>query len=246
MLRQRSAVLCDDSRRSGSLHVLIVLLLPVPFLLVAHQLYFWDLGPFTSPRWAVNVDRSYIEFYGYVQLLAAAVLLLTVGGVRRQGPVYLGWAATLMVIVLDDAFRWHERGGGWLVHHGVMPESLGLAEQDFGELAMWALLGLPVVLLLASTHRMSPARARRDSRWFVGLTALLMFFAVGVDMLLEVIQSLTGNTVIHLLVTFVEAGGEVGGMTALVAYAVHVFRRGPDPSERSAALEESAKTTERV
>jgi hypothetical protein len=44
-------------------------------LLVAHQLYFWDIGPFTSPRWAVNGDRTFIEIFGYVQLAVAVVRL---------------------------------------------------------------------------------------------------------------------------------------------------------------------------
>ena len=55
-----------EARRTGALRVLVVLLLPIPFLLVAHQLYFWDVWPFESERWAVNSDRSVIEILGYV------------------------------------------------------------------------------------------------------------------------------------------------------------------------------------
>jgi hypothetical protein len=223
-VRGQLAAALQGARQTGSLQLLLVLWLPVPFLLVAHQLHFWGIGLFTSPRWAVNSDRSFIEISGYVQLLAAAALLL-VAARRWGGAVYVGWAVTLTVIVLDDSARLHEQGGGWLVDRGLVPGLFGLPEQALGELVVWGLLGLPVLVLLWVTHRVSPPRARRDSWWLAGLTVVLMAFAVGVDVVHEAIEEITDNSVVDLLVTFVEAAGEVGAMSALLAYAVHVTRR---------------------
>jgi hypothetical protein len=220
-----------DAQRTGALQTLVVFLAPVPFLLVAHQLYFWDVGPFASPRWAVNGDRSVIEILGYVQLLAAVVLLCSLGVVRRRGLVYVGCAATLLVIVLDDSLGWHERGGAWLNRRQLVPGLFGLPEQALGELVTWGLLGIPVLLLLWGTHRVGPARARHDSWWLAGLTGLLIVFGVGVDIVHEAIEELTDNSVVDLLVTLVEAGGEVGAMTVLLAYVVHITRRPALPEE---------------
>lgn len=205
--------------------LLVVLLLPIPFLLVAHQLHFWDVPPFGSPRWAVNEDRSFIEFLGYAQLAVAAVLLLLRPS-RRHDAVYLGWAATLTVVLLDDALRWHELGGAWLVRRGAVPGVLGLPEQALGELLVWALLGVPILLVLWATHRISAARARADSWLLAVLAIVLLGFGVGVDVLHEAIEEMTDNSVVDLLVTFVEAGGELAAMTAMLAYVVHITRRG--------------------
>lgn len=213
-----------EARSTGSLHVLVLLLLPVPLLLVAHQLHFEDVPLLTSGRWAVNTDGSFIEILGYAQLAVAAALLLVLGTVRRQGPVHVGWAATLVLVLLDDALRIHERGGGALVERGVVPD-IGLPQQALGELFVWALLAVPVLLVLLATHRISPRRARSDSWRLAGLTLLLMAFAIGVDVVHEVIEEITDNAVVDLLVTFVEAGGEVGAMTCLLAYVVHISRR---------------------
>jgi len=228
--RDRLGAAIRAGRRTGALPLLVVLLLPVPLLLVAHQLHFWDVPPFGSSRWAVNGDRSFIEIFGYVQLLAAAALLLF--GVRRRGaPAYAAWGATLVLITLDDSLGLHERGGAWLKHRHLVPDSWGLPVQELGELATWGLIGVPVLVVLWVAHRRSPAVAQRDSWRLAALTVLLMAFAVGVDLVHEVIEELTDSGVVDLLVTFVEAGGEVGAMSVLVAYVVHLVRRGAVPVE---------------
>ena len=254
MSRRHAAVAgLSEARRTGALHVLVGFLLPVPFLLVAHQLHFWGVPPFASPRWAVNQDRSFIEVLGYVQLFVAAALLSYVGLWRRQGAVYLGWAMTLVLVMLDDALRIHEVGGGWLVRRGLVPGLLGLPEQALGELIAWAAMGVVVLLSLPFAHRVSPAGARRDSWWLVVLTAVLMFFAVGVDVVHEASEEITDNGVVDLLVTFVESGGEVAGMTGLLAWSVHVFRRPrtearrpPDGADARAAVVTQPRAARRV
>jgi len=118
-------------RRTGALPLLVVLLLPVPFLLVVHQLHYWDVPPFGSSRWTVNGDRTVIEVFGYVQLLVAAALL-AFGLRRRGGPVHPAWGATLVVMVLDDSLGLHERGGAWLKHRDLVPGSLGCRRRSWG------------------------------------------------------------------------------------------------------------------
>jgi len=228
--RERLTYVVRAARGTGALLVLVLLLLPVPFLLVAHQLHFWDVGLFRSDRWIVNGDRTVIEIFGYLQLCAAAVLLLITGRRQRQGPVYAAWAATLVLIVVDDSVGLHEKGGAWLHHRDLVPAPFGLPAQELGELVTWALLGIPVLLVLFTAYRVSSPRARRDSWWLAGLTAVLMAFAVGVDLVHELIEELTDNGVVDLLATFVEAGGEVGSMSVLLAYAVHLARRETIPA----------------
>jgi len=223
--RDRLAAAVREGRRTGALPLLAVLLLPIPFLLVAHQLHYWDVWPFYSERWIVNGDRTVIEIFGYVQLAVAAVLLAVVGRRQHQGPVYAAWAATLVVVVIDDSMRLHERGGGWLVRRDLVPELLGLRPQALGELLTWVLIGIPVLVLLFVAHRASAPGAQADSWRLAALMVLLMAFGLGVDVVHELIEELTDNGVVDLLVTFVESGGELGAMSALLAYAFHLLRR---------------------
>lgn len=224
-VREKAIKSWRSGRRSGALPLLGLLLLPIPFLLVAHQLYFWDIGPFDSPRWAINSDRTFIEIFGYLQLAVAVVLLLLLWGRHRRGLFAGAWAVVLTVVILDDSLRLHEQGGGALVRRGVVPSVLGLPPQALGELAVWAVLGVAVLVLLALVYRASRAADRFDSRWMAGLMLVLVFFGAGVDIVHEAIEEITDNSVVDLLVTFVEAGGELAGMSLLLAYVVHMFRR---------------------
>lgn len=212
-----------EGRRTGALHVLVGLWLLIPPLLLASFAHRHGYGPFTDVRWNVDADRSYIEILGYAQLLVAAVFLLSLA--RRRTAAYAGWAAALTVVVLDDARQWHERGGMWLDRNWAIPDPPGLRTQDVGELVVWAALGVCVTLLLLLTHRRSTPVARQDSLRLAGLVAVLMAFAVGVDMAHEVLRTVSSSSRLDLLAVWVEAAGEVGAMAALLAYVVHVARR---------------------
>ena len=218
--RLRHAV--HESRRTHALHVLVLGLLPVPFLLLAHQLYKWGVPLFGSNRWGVNQDRSYIEFLGYLQLTAAAVLLLLVGLRAHGRPVLLAWAGTLAAVVLDDALEWHETGGAALVERGLVPDLPGVPVQALGELAAWGLMGVPVVLVLALAHSASTSPARAASWALGGLTGLLMVFGVGVDLAHDIVEEITDNTVVDVFMIMLEAGGELVGMTTILAFVVHL------------------------
>ncbi len=214
----------EAARQTRALHLALVLLLPVPFLLVAHQLHLEGVAGFGSPRWNTNLDRSSIEVLGYLQVVAAVLAMLVVWR-RGRGRVYAGWAVGLAVIVLDDALELHERVGSWLAQHVALPVVPGLLERDVGQLLTWAGLGAVSLLVLLATHRGSPAAARRDSWLLGGLVAVLMVFAVVVDMAHRPITAVHDSGAVELLLMWVEAGGEVTTMTALLAFALHVERR---------------------
>ena len=211
---------------------LVWLLLPVPLLLLAHELHQRGVPPFTSVRWDVDVDRGWMEVLGYGYLLLAACLLARPARSRPTAPVHTAWSLALVVLVLDDAVALHERGGGWLDRRVALPNLPGLRTQDVGELLVWAALGAAVALVLWSCHRTSPEAPRHDSRRLCALVGVLVLFAVGVDMLHIVVQAVTSSDVVELVVTCVEAGGELGAMAALLAYAGHVVRRRPAPVTR--------------
>ena len=219
----RVAASLDQARRANVGLVLLVLL-PVPPLLIGHQLHFWDLAGFDSSRWNVDLDRSYIEILGYAYV-AAAVALLVLAWRRERERVYAGWALVLTVIVIDDSFRLHETGGTWLAGRTAVPTVLGLREKDIGQLVTWALIGAVVLLALWLTHRPRSLAARDDSFCLLAMLGLLVVVAVGVDMLSVAVAAVTDSTEVKLLLLWIESGGEIGVMAGLVVYAWHVVRR---------------------
>lgn len=226
-MQRLARLVATQPRTAGPLPIrLLVTLLAPAVLLVLAGLAHWAGSPaFASTRWDVNRDRSFVEIYGYVQVLSAAALLLLVHRRRRGSPVYVGWAVALSTVVLDDALEWHERVGYWLsVRTSVVPPP-GLRAQDLGELTFWALLGAAVLLVLWATHVRSDPRAQTDSWRLGGIIVLLMVFAVGVDMFDIALSAVTTSTRLELLVSALEAEGEVVAMVLLLVYVLHVLRR---------------------
>lgn len=229
--RIRAAV--DAGLRSGALPLLIVLLLTIPVFVTGHVAHGRSsIGFFTQdPRWSVDVDRSYIEISGYLQLAVSVALLLGMSRRWRRAPVLAAWAGALAVVVLDDSLTWHERAGEWLASRLDLPAALGLRGVDFGELLFWGALGVAVLAGLGLTHRRSSDAARGVSWQLLALIVLLACFSVGVDMVHAALMGLS----IDLPLSTLEAAGEVGAMSAILAYIVHLTRAAPEAALQARA-----------
>lgn len=222
------SVLDDGRPHSGAR--LLALLLPVPFLLAAHQLHQRGTALLVSHRWDVDVDRAWIEVLGYVYVVAAACVLAVHARDRRDAPVYAAWVLALLVLVCDDALAVHEHGGAWLDRRLPLPDPPGLRSQDVGELLVWAALGVPVLLALWRGHRASPPEARRDSRRLAAPLGLLVVFAVGLDMVHIASLAVTTSSTVDTVLISLEAAGELGAVAGLlhrVAQVVRHQRTGP-------------------
>lgn len=118
-------------------------------------------------------------------------------------------AATFLVIVADDAFELHENRGGALSGRLAIPNMLGVRGQDIGELLVWALIGIPVLVLLAATWVFSHTRARRQALLAAAGIALLAVFAAGFDLLYHITWWWDWSPRERYLVTLVESVGEM-------------------------------------
>ena len=210
-------------RASGAPAVLIACVSAIQVLLLGFQMHTRGSPVFSSPRWNVDADRSYIEILGYAFVLAAAGLLLALA-LRRRVPVYGGWAAALTVVAADDAFEGHERAGLWMSRTFPGLDPPGLRVEDVGELLAWGLVGAVVSFGVYLTHRRSAPDARRDSVGLAWLMGLLMVFAVGVDMLHIVLKGAFDVHWLNMVLISVEGAGEVGVAAVVLAFALHVSR----------------------
>jgi hypothetical protein len=222
-------------RASGAPAVLIVCASAIPVLLFGFQVHTRGSPLFSSPRWNVDADRSYIEILGYGFVLAAAGLLLALA-LRRRVPVYGGWAAALTVVAADDALEGHERAGSWLSRSFPGLDPPGLRVEDVGELLAWGLVGAVVSVGVHLTHRRSAPDARRDSVGLAWLMGLLMVFAVGVDMLHIALKGVFDVHWLNMVLISIEGAGEVGVTAVVLAFALHVSR-GPALETPAASVE---------
>ena len=231
-----------EVRRGLRPPLLLSLLVPVPLLLIAHDLHQRGSDVFSSRRWDVDVDRGWIEIVGFVYMAAAVCALAVLTWRRRDAPVYAAWAFALTVVVLDDSLEAHEGGGEWLDQRPPLLDLPGLRTQDMGELLVWAGIGAALLPLLWISQRLSSPPARRDARWLTGLVGVLMFFAVALDMFHIGVAAVTSSPVMEQFLESAEAAGELSAMAGILAYVVHVARRTPTAVRGSVSEGRTATT----
>ena len=178
---------------------------------------------FSSRWWNGDRDRSAIELFSNLQLLAAAAVLVLVFRRTRTG-VYAAWAVLLAVVVADDLFTLHETVARAIWTRIDLPPVLGLPPGPLAELMVWAVLvpALGAMLLLA--HRKAPAAARRDSWLLLILAAALALFVVGVDAVHVIVEPAIPPLVDSAL-NLLETAGELFAMTAILWGAIVILRR---------------------
>ena len=172
----------------------------------------------------IDRDGSYAEWFVYLQTAACVSLLVGVFRATRQ-PIYLAWALIFLFVVLDDSLLIHERVSIFLVERFDLPALSGLRPHESGELITWAAAGTVLLALLGWGFIRSRPGARVAGVVFAIPLGLLVFFAIGIDML-HVALSEPGATLYGLL-AIVEDGGEMLSIGLACALA-YVLYRHPD------------------
>ncbi|MDQ4142428.1 MAG: glycosyltransferase [Actinomycetota bacterium] len=176
-----------------------------------HRLPAWAERVIFRREWWLGQEGGYAEWSGYAKSALAVVLLLVLYRRRRQ-PIELAWAATFLVIALDDALALHERGGIGLA------ESLGLPDvvidaEHLGELVIWGLLAGPLLALLLAWRPRSDAGSKRLSKGLALLVAILVVLAV----VLDAVQIILTGPAAPIVGT-IEDGGEMVVMSLVVVW----------------------------
>lgn len=181
---------------------------------------------FASPVFSGDRDRGVAETVGYVQLLIAAGALLHTAYHQSRGWVHYAFAAAFVLVIADDSLELHENWGGALADAFGFQSALGLRGQDFGELLVWALLGLPVLIAVGVTWIFSSPRARRQALVIVGGLALLVFFAAVFDGLGPASGLWGWSARTRYLLSLTESGGELAAQSVIMLSALYfAFRQ---------------------
>ena len=167
-------------------------------------------------RWRIGADHSYAEFFGYAKALAAAALLIWTH--RLSGKwIYSVWAGVFASVVLDDALLIHERLG-----RALAGPSSSDWEWDMGQLAIWVVVGLPLLAITVASLVRSSGQERTNGVLLLATLLALGFFVVAIDLAHVLLRaSFTGASQVF---TVIEEGGEQLVLSLAVALTVLIRR----------------------
>jgi len=193
---------------------------------LAHRIYtgkYGDHAPILGYEWDIGRDRSYAEMFGYLKMMCIVSLLISIRG-KWQRPIYLALILIFTVALLDDALRLHERLGDVMVDAFALHSFAGRMSPHFGELIVWTILGVFLVAAAGAAFVRSPREDRHNGLLLMGAFAVLVLFAVVVDLMHAVVTNKLGFPGADLLFTVIEDGGEQVVLTLTCGLAVLIRR----------------------
>jgi hypothetical protein len=175
---------------------------------------------FSDRRFSLYRDLGFAEFFQYPKMALAALLMIgTSRGTRRRS--YLIWAALFLYLLLDDSLRVHERAGRAISGYLEYAPALHLRAQDYGELTVFAAVGVLFATPLLIAWWRGDADLRRDYRDLALLVGCLALVGVVLDLLHVMVQIRALGGAIGLL----EDGGEMIVMSVICWYTYRLFLR---------------------
>ena len=201
---------------------LLLLLVSVDLVfIVLHMLHVWTPW-LPSRQFSIERDLGPAEFFQYLKMTCVAASLGLIF-LRTRSWVFAGWGAFFGYLLLDDAFSLHERIGMKIGPLLGIPPAFGLRVDDYGELAVAAVLGLGAFFMVLVSLRRGSATARRVSQDFLVLLGLLAFFAVFFDAL-HTMTYFRAPTIAPLF-ALIEDGGEMIVVSCITAYGFDILNK---------------------
>ena len=218
--------LVNDFKQDRTAVVVFTYLLLLDAAFIAVHIFLWmlkekgiDIGFLSDVHFSLLKDQGYGEWFDYAKIVFASGLLLCVWWERRQA-IYMVLSFIFALVVIDDSMAVHEAGGHLLLGWVSRDTSLGLHMRDLGELAVWALLGSFALALFVYGYRKSQPEDASIGVYFAVCLALLIVFAIGVDML----HAVAPTRALDGLFGIIEEGGEMVVLSLACALTVFVFR----------------------
>jgi hypothetical protein len=210
----------------NAIMLLAVLLTLDGVFILAHifHVFVSDVAMFRDPRFFMERDRGYGEWYEYFK--SGLCILALVGCYRSSAqPVYAGLSFVNGLILADNALRLHERLGKELSHLlTATKQYFEDAPQAFGELASFGILGLVSAVILVATFRRSELVHQARGALLLFLMIALAGFSVGVDLWHA---SVRDDPWLDRVFGTIEDGGETVILSMCCAVAGMLFLRTP-------------------
>jgi hypothetical protein len=213
----------QDIRQTCDRDLLIGILI-VDFFFVFADLFvngaaFWGIADFqasTERRFSLKDEASYASIFLVYKWIFIAAVMLMIAKVNRNG-TYLVLATLFALLFVIDLFQVHETFGEMIARQYGIEAAFGLRAQDFGEMAVMAVLGLPCILGFMIALSAKELAVRKDASTIIVLFGLLMVFGVGLDMMPTPFEGTLGQ-LFDYAVSTIEDAGELMVGTIILAF----------------------------
>ena len=168
-----------------------------------------QIGRLPHYSYSLYADFGYSEIFQYIKEFWI-FLMLIFAFIERKRFNYLAWSLLFLYFLADDALKVHERIGRVLSQD--LTRVYGLKAVDYGELVVTVIAGTIIFSFILITYNKSKSFEKWISKKLFSKVLVLVFFAVGVDMLHSAIPSLDG------FLGVLEDGGELFVMSLILAF----------------------------
>lgn len=185
-------------------HVLFV------YLIFIRVQFDWSV----SKAFQINYDGGYPEIFQYLKYFLIILIIIYIMHSKKIYN-YVSWLFLFVLLLLDDAFQFHERFALWIVDRFNYTSMFGLRPQDLGELTYIGTFGPILLLFLILGYYYGNEKIRKTYIDLGLLFALFLFFGVVVDMLHQLVGE---NRYSTLFMVILEDGGEMITLSFMTWY----------------------------
>lgn len=213
----------NDFRNKNSNRFLVFILAVDLMFIGIHLAMKLEIIEMPGKFW-LDWERGYTEYFQYLKYIGIVLCSLYLSLEQRKLS-FLPWAFLFFVLLLDDAFTFHERGGEYLVDYLGLRSSFGLRAVDFGELAYHATVGALFSVFIGAAYIKGSQIFKRTCIDIVLLFSLFVLFGVVVDMVhsyYNYVDILSGALVL------IEDGGEMISLSLLAWYFFFLANKSPN------------------
>ncbi len=163
---------------------LLFFLIGLDFVLIAASVMRFKTGLADyGNMFSVSEDGGYAEYFQYFKF-GIIIFLLSASMKAYKSALIGGWALVFAMLCADDALSIHESLGRNLATWFSIPSMYNLRPEDYGEIAVYVMMGVIVAAILTLCSRIDrSSTARALSKGLLVLLVGLGFFGGLVDML---------------------------------------------------------------
>lgn len=170
------------------------------------------------PLWSISIDWAIPETFNYLKWLCIiVVLLLAYWRVSHRLLLVLG--LLFAVILLDDSMQLHEWVGEWTAAQAGLTDQAPKWLHAALEAIVFVAIGVIGVLAIFLTWPTAPRELKHRLRPAAGIMLVIIFFGFFVDLL----HAMMSDGLAKRIMSTVEDGGELIGISFLCAYIVRQF-----------------------
>jgi len=178
-----------------------------------------------STDWAIAEMFNYLKWVGII-----AVLMLAYR--RHSHLLLLVLTLVFWVILLDDSLQFHERFGEFLAVHLDLSAQAPKWQQAALEVVMFAVIGCASLLAILIVWPRSP----KELKLKLIPAAVIMFIIICFGLFVDFYHSTMPDGLAKKIMGTVEDGGEMIGISGLLAYFASQFWHRPHQGQQDAGL----------